>query len=830
MKSSITFLLALVFTLSLPRIGDSQVKINEYCAANYDLNLDDLGNYSDWIELHNPGGAAVALGGFFLSDNSNNLGKWPIPAINIAPGGHAFFWASGKDINAGPNLHTNFKLTQVSMETIYLSDASLTIIDSVKIIPCQKNHSRGRKTDGAATWGVFLNPTPDAANTGAKTEYVPRPTFSLPSGFYTVAAQFNITSSQANTTVRYTTDGTEPTAASPVASGPIYVSTTTVIRAKAFSSDPNFIPSFTENNTYFLNANHNIPVISMCGDYNSLFNGFGGQINTTFEYFDVHGDLGHEGDGDIRGHGNDSWAYDQKGMRFYARDDYGYANNIEEQLFQLSPRDEFDVIILKAGASDNYPGGTQQSGLRTCHLRDAYVQSLSQVHNLNLDERSYEPCAMYLNGQYWGLYEIRERIDADFTDYYYDQDPDSVDMLAFWGGLQIEEGSNADWNDLYNFMTTNNLAIQSNYDQVDARLDVMSLIDYMILNTYTVNTDWLNWNTAWWRGFSTPGVKWRYRLWDMDNTFNLGQNYTGVSTTTYLNDPCNPTTLFPNDPDIPHNDMFNALDANPGFHALYINRYADLLNTVFNCDSMLGHLDWIVNRMSNEMPGQCARWGGNMTEWNEHLDSLRSQISGRCAVVDSLMSGCYNLTGPFDVTVLVDPPGAGAVRVNTLVPGTYPWTGSYFGNIQLSFYEYNTVGYDLIGWTVNNHTPTVSITADTMSLTLSQGDTVIAHFNSVAVDPSTQTDFSFAAFPVPSGDRITLSYEMSRAAEFSISLYSLEGVKLSELKRSAPGGIAAGAYREEVDLRSLGIPAGIYFVQFESGDAAVTEKIIFLPH
>jgi CotH kinase protein/Chitobiase/beta-hexosaminidase C-terminal domain/Lamin Tail Domain len=807
----------------------SQVKINEYCAANYDNNLDNLGNYSDWIELYNPGGAAANIGGYFLSDNINQLGKWEIPAISIPAGGHTMFWASDKDITTGSDLHTNFKLTQVKLETIYFSDASLTIIDSIKIIPCQKNHSRGRVTDGAATWGVFVNPTPNTTNATAYNSYALRPVFSLPSGFYTVAAQFNITTSQAGITIRYTTDGTEPTATSTVASGPVYVSSTTVIRAKAFSSSGSILPSFTETNTYFLNATHNIAVISMCGDFDGLFNGFGGQINNTFEYFDIHGDLGHEGDGDTRGHGNDSWAYDQKGMRFYTRDDYGYANNIEEQLFQASAKDEFDVVILKAGASDNYPGGTQQSGLLTCHLRDAYCQTLSQKHNLNLDERSYEPVAMYLNGQYWGLYEVRERIDADYADYYYDQHPDSVDMLAYWGGLTVEEGSTTDWDALYTYMTTNDLAIPANYDYVDDRLDVMSLIDYIILNTFVVNTDWLNWNTAWWRGFSNPGVKWRYRLWDQDNIFNLGQNYTGVGTTTFNNDPCNPTELFSGDPNVPHNDMLNALDANPTFHALYINRYADLLNTVFDCDTMLAHLDWLVNRIEPEMNQHVVRWGGTIGEWHDHLDSIRVQISGRCSVVDSLMNGCYDLTGPFDVTVIVDPPGAGGVRVNTLMPTAYPWTGSYFGNIQLSFYENATAGFDLINWTVNNHTPTISATSDTMSLTLSQGDTVIAHYSNVAIDPGAAAGFAFKAFPVPSSDVLHLSYSLGKSTSFTLSLYSLEGTRVAELKRSPEGGMPAGSYSEPVNLAALGVPAGIYFVQFESADVVTTKKIVYLP-
>ena len=91
-------------------------------------------------------------------------------------------------------------------------------------------------------------------------------------------------------------------------------------------------------------------------------------------------------------------------------------------------------MILKCAANDNYPFSYGSSG---AHIRDAYVQSLSQVANLKLDERSYEPCILYLNGNYWGLYEIREKVDdLDFTEYYYDQD--SVEFLKTWGGTWVD--------------------------------------------------------------------------------------------------------------------------------------------------------------------------------------------------------------------------------------------------------------------------------------------------------------------------------------------------------------------------------------------------------
>ena len=808
----------------------AQVLINEYSASNKDDFADGFGEYSDWIELYNPSGSAVSLGNLYLSDKLTNLTKWQCPSINLGPGQRILIFASDLDVFDGIYYHTNFKLTQMKAEKILLSTSAGVILDSLTTIPSQRNHSRGRLSDGSPIWGVFTNATPGASNAGGYQDYAPRPTFSLTAGFYPGAQSLVLTSTDPTATIRYTTNGDEPSSASPAYFAPIAINSSMVVRASVFSGNPSLTASFVETNSYFINANHHqLPVISVASpDYPDLFGSALGEIMTSLEYFDTLGQQQFEMDGDIRGHGNDSWAYAQKGMRFYTRDDYGYANNIDYPLFAATPRNEYDVIILKAGGSDNFPGGFQ-SGLRTCHLRDAFSQTLSQRHHLNLDERSWTPCVMYINGQYWGIYEIRERVDADYTNHYYGQEADEVDMLAYWGGLTVEEGSDTAWNSLYTYMTTHNLSDPVHHAYVDERLDLMSLIDYFILNTYTNNTDWLNWNTAWWRGRKTPGVKWRYRLWDHDNTYNLGQNYTGVTTTTYLNDPCNPTTLFPNDPQIPHTDMLNALMADSAFKELYINRYADLINTTFNCDTLLDHLQRMVDQLAPEMPNQVARWGSTVADWQENLDSLRVQIEGRCHVVDSLMVGCYTLTGPYDITVLVDPPGSGDVQVNTVVPTGYPYIGGYYGGVSVNLYALTTQGNPFVNWTLNNHALLPGIGADSVHLTLSATDTIIAHFDTTTAvfrDPSVTGGYQFRVYPTLVRDRVVVAYQVPAGeAAPQLFLQDMLGHRIADLSAIVT---AQGQHEVEIDLSTLHLSQGIYLMSFHAPFWKKAEKVVWM--
>lgn len=151
--------------------------------------------------------------------------------------------------------------------------------------------------------------------------------------------------------------------------------------------------------------------------------------------------------------------------------------------------DEYQRLIIKAAANDNYPF---EEG---AHIRDACLHVLSQRANLALDERSYEPCVVYLNGEYWGLYELREKVNNDdYTDYYYDKDGEDIDFIKTWGWTWNESGDQAQWNDLYDFIVGNDMTDAGNYAYVESKFNLLSLIDYIIINTQCVCTDWLNYN------------------------------------------------------------------------------------------------------------------------------------------------------------------------------------------------------------------------------------------------------------------------------------------------------------------------------------------------
>ncbi len=712
--------------------ANSQVVINEYSCSNMNGPTDAFGEREDWIELYNAGGAAVDLTGYYLSDNDNNPQKWQIPSGSIAAGGYKMIYCSGRGIVSGNEIHPSFNLAQTSGEWFILTSPANVTVDFIEFTQMTKqNHSIGRQTPtGAAVWRLFTTPTPNAANTGGINFYTPTPVFSITPGFFGGTQNVAITCPLGSATIRYTTDGSEPTTTSTLYAGPVAITSTKVLRAKAFSTDQ---PSFTMSGTYFINVNHTVPIVSIAGagsgSVATLLAGTQIEPQGFFELWEADETFAGKGEGQFNKHGNDSWAYPQRGFDFIMRDQYGYEHEIEHQIFPSVNRDKFQRLILKPAASDNYPFETGGA-----HIRDAFVHTLSQRADLKLDERTWRPCVVYLNGQYWGVYELREKADdADFTKHYYNQDKFNLQYLKTWGATWQEYGApNAltDWNALRAYINANNMGPGAPFTYVDTQLNWESLVDYFVINSYIVSQDWLNWNTGWWRGMDPAGdkKKWRYILWDMDACFGHYINFTGIPDPSANADPCNAENL-PNPGGQGHTAIIQKLiNENPTVEQYYISRYIDLVNTHFSCAYMNNLLDSMVNQIAPEMTAHCTRWGGSVAGWQANVQDMRDFINLRCTALNQGLIDCYQVTGPNPVVVTVSPVNSGEVKVNSIWAPSYPWNATYFGGIQTNLIAKPLTGFVFSHWENTANTYTLPIAQDTNSMDIVNPVTITAVF------------------------------------------------------------------------------------------------------
>jgi hypothetical protein len=737
---------------------------------------------------------------------------------------------------ANIHLHTNFTLNSAGQK-LTLKDASGNLLDQEQIGGMMMNNSRGRRPDGSVNWCLFDTPTPDTTNSisACYSGYAGTPAFSLPAGFYSGTQTVGI-SGPPGEIIHYTTDGSVPVFTSPVYSAPIPVTQNRVIRARSFPTNANYLPGQDVVNTYFINENVSVPVISLSTDSLNLFDANYGiymlgpnadSINPPFfganfwmgwarpshvEYFDQGGTQRFESHAEIKIQGNYSKAWPQRGFSVKPKDDYGGITEINYKLFPDKPQlTKFRSFNIRNAGSD----------WNTCHMRDRLNQKTAQKLT-HLDIMDGRPCVLFINGRYWGLYEVREKQDKHYIAENNHVAADDLDFLEFDGS--VIEGSNKGFFDMVNFIGNNNMGLAANYDSVGRMLDLENFADYFISETYFINIDWLGSytnNIKYWRT-NKPVGKWRYMLWDTDLSLGFIPWYDGADTTNMLNRTINPSTSNP------HSIMLKSLLNNITFRNYFVDRYCDLMNTIFYPSNYRKKADALHDEMLPEMGRQFAMWGGtspmqgfigrsiDVPSWEANIDTMEMFMTTRWPFAHTHIQDQFNLVKPVSIGLNVDPPGAGQIRISTIVPDSLPWSGIYFDGVPVTMTVLPNAGYKFLYWKCNATFPgandSVSITRD-----LDTNDVFTAYFRSL--------ELNFSVNPNPFGSSVTFTYELPEDAQASLLIYDMLGQRVGELL-SGTRFTDAGQHTLTVDPETLGMRAGVYFAVFRSGDFSKTLKLI----
>ena len=543
------FILTLIF-LGYVQYANTQITVNEFSVSNLESFADSFGKTEDWIELYNSSSSPVDISGWHLSDKATKEKKWKIPAGLIIPAnGYQVFLCSGRDGVFSEEYHTNYKLAQTKGdEVIQLSDADGNVIESHAIPLTLVEHSVCRLTDGSSEWRISDKPTFGISNNGSAQfiGYTATPTIELDAGFYQGNQSVSVINNELNSILRYTSDGTNPTASSPIYNNAISITETTVIKVQAFSLNSEIRPGKMDFATFFINEDFSLAVFSVAADeVVDLANGNGDLLPVgSLEYFNIDKEREATAFGSLNRHGQDSWVLNHRSLDWITRDEMGYAKAVDAKLFGYSDRDEYQKFMFRNSGDDNYPAINDGNHDGATHIRDEYVQTLGMEGGLKMDQRAVERVIVYLNGRYWGVYGMREKaVDHDYTDEYYDQGKYDLQYLTTWGTTELQYGGVQalyDWENLRDFILNEDMRIDSNYLKASDSLNMVSLMDYMLLNLNVVASDWLNYNTGWWRGLNKDGghKKWGYIMWDLDATFDYYINYTGVPNISPTAKPC----------------------------------------------------------------------------------------------------------------------------------------------------------------------------------------------------------------------------------------------------------------------------------------------------
>jgi hypothetical protein len=796
---------------------DSILHINEIMASNTsDLRDGDLldednglegGDYSDWVEIYNSSGQVIDLTGYKISDSEVT---WTFPKGIVPAKGYLIIWTSGKDkVTADGQLHTNFKL-DTSGETITLANSGETVCDSVKYSSISNNESYGAKIDGHSLYVLFSKATPGKSNSEGVL-LIKSPVFSKKGGLYTEAFDLVISTSgsgndaknalSTSEAVYYTIDGSDPV---PGAIGTIKYTESIPIKNKA--GDPNvlslistsnrwkapigevfkgwIIRAVTANaegvkskivtNSYFvdldINKRYDLPIISIVTDKSNFFDITKGiytsnDTQTTetsesspvpihVEVYDKDGSSWFSQNAGAKLHGQSSLRYPQKTLRIYASEDYDEKDAFKYNIFP-ELRDEagnniksFKRLLLRNSGNDW--SGTM--------FRDELMQSL--VSHLNVSTQAYMPSVMFLNGEFWGIHNIRERFDKYYFASHYNLDKDKLAILSWklkaTETIEIDEGTTKDKddyvNDITSYLKVNSIKDKSVYEYIKTKMDVDNFIDYQLSQIYFANSDWPGNNVISWKYKTDDGKyhpeaptgqdgRWRWAIKDTEFGFGLirdaSHDTLSYATTelTAMPTPAVPSatpatgvqptgvqpTGMPQGGDVQKGVrsgrnfdwavfLLKTLLQNSEFRSKFINRFADNINTSFDTARVNQKIDEMKAEIEKAIPEHIERWQG-ITDWDSNVEQMKTFAKDRPDnmrkfIVDKFAGS--GVTGTSKVSLNFDS-GKGYIKINSIdiktsTPGvTNPdwWTGTYFKGVPVTLKAMPEKGYKFDHWEGN---------------------------------------------------------------------------------------------------------------------------------
>ena len=630
------FLLALLFCLAAAS-ASADIVFSEVMASN---GVYTNGEAYDWVELHNTGKKAVDVSGCFLSDSKKNLTKWAFPAnTTVKAGGYLLVYCTGEDMALGKNgvYYANFKISASGDKLILTApdgETQMAYLD----IPAQYGNVSWGLTEGQSEYLYFAEATPGKKNPQTGFAAQADAPVILTAGGFSDAGVTVLAQAEPEAVIRYTLDGSTPTEKSKVfpAEGLVF-SKTAVLRARAFEKDK--VPSPTVSASYFIGLQQPVPVVSLITDEKYLFDKKTGALvkgtnpdypnyereweyPVNIEYFNEAGQMEINQMGTFTAAGHSARQNAQKSIAIYARKAYGP----ERFAFNPFPNRDYESyksLLLRSANSDAF----------STRLRDPVISSLAEP--LNIIYQDALAIEVYINGQYWGHYNLREKINKHFiaqwegvTD---EKDIDSIDILARTGRDEfVQNGSNEDWLALCDFCKTKDLNDPENLQYVTDRLDIDSLFTHTAFEIIIGNNDFTNV-----RVYRVPGGKWKYLLFDVEAGFlsmdSGPMNY-------YIKKVNDKIQGFRHEP-------LAALLNVPEMKAAFLTRFAEVLELSFQWPYVEARFAPWEKTLESLLPRHLERWPHfTMKEWRQNVDAVKYYARMRPVKIVSLLQKHMKLT------------------------------------------------------------------------------------------------------------------------------------------------------------------------------------------
>ena len=588
---------------------EKKLYISEVMNNNYSYLAQNGGNYYDWIELYNNTKDTINLSDYCLTTNTDNICMYNLPKVDLKSGSYYIVMASG-DVKLSNDKynHTNFKLSD--FEGLYLTSKS-SVIDSMFISDVPNGYSFGRSGNYGTYY--FSNPTPGSANSNGTHAVSYVPSADINSGIYD-GDSLKITLNGSGK-IYYTLDGSTPTTSSKVYSSPLTIKKTTVLRI--MSKTDGMLNSADVSYSYIMNEGHKVNVVSIAIDRDK-FNKV--NRNTSLnspvieecdvEYIDKKG-AGFKIKAGLKLFGGSTRSYKKKSYELKFKKRYGDAE-LNYKVFDTLDSSVFNSLVLRTGSQDEF----QYNDQRTV-IKDVVATSLVGEYT-DVDVQAYESVIVYINGEYWGLYFLREKVDETFVANHYNVKTTEYDTSILRIDGEVKTGSNAAYNNLVKYTGNNNLNNADNYSYVKSKIDIENMCDFWVAQIYTANYDIINT-----RFFSNPNVddgKWKFIYYDADSGFfrdnqNSFKEYTNPGGMGFGNFP---TTL-----------LRNMMKSNE-FKETFLERLSFNLKNTWKPSNVEKRIDDIIEEIGkDEFKRNAERWGNSYSHWEKSITNMKKFANSR---------------------------------------------------------------------------------------------------------------------------------------------------------------------------------------------------------
>ena len=702
------FLLTVLIGAVLP--SHAQLIINEIMQSNIDCIMDDINEFPDsWVELYNAGDEAVMLGQFKLGVSNNAAEAWQLPSRTIGSHQYILLYCDKEDTGH----HAPYRIDSGKSDGIWLFQNG-EIADCVLKLKKQPapNIAYGRETDGSDKWGYQATPTPGAANCGKLcSDLLGDPVFSKPGQVFTNGGRIRLfitlpEGAPEGTVIRYTTDGSEPTAESPVFS-PFFIGSTKVVRAKLFC-DGYLSPRSTTHSYIFFPSERalTLPVVSIVtddkylndpkigiyvdGTYQSGTENyrFDWRRPINFEYFETGGKASELNQlCETRIQGGATRTNPLKSLAVYANKRFGEKRFSYEFFPDQKPGlTEFKSIVLRNAGND----------FDYLYLRDIIAQRTMASH-ADLDWQAWRPVIVYINGVYKGIENIRERSNEDNIYTNYDELED-VDLVENWNDLK--EGDMEHLNAFKAFFNEHGHTMA----EYEKWVDCQEFINLMAMNAYYNNIDFPGNNIVLWRPRTADG-RWRFIAKDVDYTMHL-----------YNQDDYNYKYfdwLYWKEYDPNHNwgandyeatRLFRRLMEDADFNREFIDHMAVYMGDFLNYEGTWKVWEPMYNQIKTEYPHHRKLYNEWWPNYNDEMDKVKTWLKKRTNFMYQHLADYYKLGSPlpFLVNVTLDEADREALQfvMNGVPLSEGQFVGRFFKDREVVLEGKPGNGKKVTGWNV----------------------------------------------------------------------------------------------------------------------------------